>query len=95
VTLRVETRGAGVRFPVHLQPRASRTEIAGVHDDALKVRVAAPPVEGAANAELVAFLARKLGVPKSAVRIVAGDRGRRKTVEVTGVGPEQVTARLL
>ncbi len=95
MSLRVETRSGAVRFHVHVRPRASRTECAGLHGDAVKVRVAAPPVEGAANAELIAFLARKLGVPRSAVRIVTGDRGRRKTVEVTGVDPDQVPARLL
>ncbi len=78
--------GAGaVRVTVYVQPRASRSEVAGVHGDAVKIRLAAPPVEGAANKELVTFLAKKLGVPKSAIRIVSGERGRRKILEVSGV----------
>ncbi len=74
-----------VRFPVYVQPRASRSEVAGEHGDAVKIRLAAPPVEGAANKELVTFLAKKLGVPKSAIRIVSGERGRRKILEVSGI----------
>ncbi|HEY8470627.1 MAG TPA: DUF167 domain-containing protein [Longimicrobiales bacterium] len=85
MNLRIEERGGAVRIPVRAQPRASRSEIAGEHDGALRVRLAAPPVEGAANDELVRLLARVLGVPRSAVRIVAGERGRTKIVEVEGV----------
>ncbi len=77
-----------------MQPRASRTELAGAHGDALKIRLAAPPVEGAANRELVAFLAGRLRVPKSAIQIVKGERGREKLVEVAGVSEEEVRARL-
>jgi uncharacterized protein (TIGR00251 family) len=90
--MRIETRGEGVRFEVRAQPRASRTEVAGTHGEAIKIRLAAPPVEGAANAELIAFLARRLGVSKSAVRIVKGERGKNKLVEVAGVSEEQVRA---
>jgi uncharacterized protein (TIGR00251 family) len=85
MTLQIEQRGSVVRIPVRAQPRASRSEIAGEHDGALRVRLAAPPVEGAANDELVRLLARVLGVPRSAVRVVAGQRGRTKLVEVEGV----------
>lgn len=86
--------GTGTRIKVRVQPRASRTELAGTHGDVLKIRVAAPPVEGAANQELVAFLARRLGVAKSAVQIVRGERGREKLVEVAGVSADQINARL-
>ncbi len=79
-----------VRLKVRVQPRASRTEIAGQHGDALKIRLAAPPVEGAANEELVAFLARRLRVPKSSVSIIKGIRARDKVVEVVGVEEEKV-----
>ena len=75
----------GVELTLHIQPRASRTEVAGVHGDALKLRLAAPPVDGEANEELVRFLARILGVPKGAVTIVRGATGRRKVVRVDGV----------
>jgi uncharacterized protein len=84
--LDVTVRGGGaVRFGVRVQPRSSRTEVAGVHAGALKVRLHAPPVDGAANEALVAFLAEALGVPRRQVRIVAGASSRAKVVEVEGV----------
>jgi uncharacterized protein len=79
-----------VRLRVHVQPRASRSEIAGMHGDAIKVRLMAPPVDDAANEELVALLARVLGLPRAAVRIVAGARGRSKVVEVVGATVQQI-----
>jgi uncharacterized protein (TIGR00251 family) len=75
----------GVSLLVAAAPRASRTEVAGVAEGRLRVRVAAPPVAGAANAELVRFLARSLGVPKSAVAVTGGAAGRRKTVLIRGI----------
>jgi uncharacterized protein (TIGR00251 family) len=78
----------GVGILLHVQPGAKRTEPAGLHGDALKLRVAAPPVDGAANAAIEEFLARRLGVPRRAVRLVAGASGRRKRVEVDGVSIE-------
>ena len=73
------------RFVVHVQPRAKRSEVAGRHGDAIKVRLAAPPVDGAANEELVRFLAEVLGVPRRAVHLTAGLTSRRKTVEIEGL----------
>jgi uncharacterized protein len=81
-----------VRFAVRVSPRASREAFAGVHDGALKVSLTAPPVEGAANAALVALFAKALGVPKRAVRIVAGESSRTKRVEVEGVSADRVRA---
>jgi uncharacterized protein (TIGR00251 family) len=75
----------GVSVFVVAAPRASRTEVAGVGEGRLRVRVAAPPVGGAANEELVRFLAKALGVPKRAVSVTAGAASRRKTVVVRGV----------
>lgn len=88
--MRIEMREGAVRFGVRVQPRASRTELAGAYGDAVKIRLAAPPVEGAANEELVAFLAARLKVPKRAVRITRGERSRTKTVEVAGVEADRV-----
>jgi uncharacterized protein (TIGR00251 family) len=68
-----------------VQPRASRSEFAGTHQGAVKVRLQAPPVDGAANEALVDFLAEALGVPRRMVRIVAGTSSRSKVVEVDGV----------
>lgn len=88
--LDVRERGDGVRFAVRVQPRAPRSAVAGVHDGALRVRLAAPPVDGAANEELVRLLARWLGVARRDVSIVGGAASRAKMVDVRGVGVEMV-----
>jgi uncharacterized protein len=90
--LDVKESASGVRITVHVQPRASKTEIVGVHGTALKVRLHSPPVDGAANDELVAFLAKSLGVAKRAVRVIAGQASRGKTVEIDGVSTVSVRA---
>ncbi len=69
---------------VLVQPRASRTRVVGIHDGRLKIQLAAPPVDGEANAALVEFLAGALGVRRSDVAIERGETGRRKTVRVAG-----------
>jgi hypothetical protein len=84
-----ETDGA-ITFAVRVVPRASRSEIAGVHDGALRVRVAAPPVEGAANEELARTLARALGVPARAVEIRSGHASKTKLVRVAGATGERL-----
>ncbi len=80
---------------LHVAPRAQATAVAGRHGDAIKIRIAAPPVDGAANAELVRFLAERLGVPRAAVAIVRGAAARRKTVEIAGVATDVAVRRLL
>ncbi len=77
--------GGGAELEVLVQPRASRTRVVGEHGGRLKVQLAAPPVDGEANAALVAFLADALGVRKSDVTIARGEAGRRKTLRVAGV----------
>ena len=84
-----------VSFSVRVQPRASREEISGVIEGALKIRLRAPAVENRANEALCEFLADLLKRPKSAVRILSGDRSRTKRVVVDGVTREQVEALLL
>ena len=79
---------------VHVQPRAKKSEIAGRHGDAIRVRLQAPPVDGAANEELVRFLAESLGVARRAVTITGGLASRRKTVEIEGLGAEDLAKRL-
>lgn len=81
-----------VRLRIRAQPRASRTEIAGERGGALKIRLAAPPVDGGANRELVRFLAKAVGVPMSAVTVVSGGSSRNKVVEIEGADPESVLA---
>jgi uncharacterized protein (TIGR00251 family) len=79
-----------VILDVRVIPRASRPGLAGTRDGALLVRLSAPPVEGAANAELVQVLAKALDIPKRQVTIVAGERGRVKRIKVEGVTAEYV-----
>jgi uncharacterized protein (TIGR00251 family) len=86
--------GDGTRLSLRVQPRASRSEVAGRHGEALKVRLAAPPVDGAANDALVRFLAEALQVPRTAVTLVAGAAGRSKVVQVAGLAPADVARRL-
>lgn len=70
---------------LHIQPGAKKTGIAGLHGDALKIRLAAPPVDGKANAALIEFLAKTCGVPRSAVELVSGETSRSKRVRIIGV----------
>jgi uncharacterized protein (TIGR00251 family) len=79
---------------VRLQPRAGRSEVVGERDGAVVIRVAAPPVDGRANEALCAFIAERAGVPKSAVRVVAGSRSRDKLVRVEGVNRPRLRATL-
>lgn len=72
---------------LHIQPGASKTAVEGLHGDRLKLRLAAPPVDGEANRVLVRFLADRFAVPQRDVEILRGAAGRRKTVQVRGAGP--------
>ncbi len=81
-----------VRFAVRVQPRAAKTEIVGLHGDALKIRLTSPPVDGAANADLLIFLANVFAVPRRAVMILAGESSRSKVVEIAGITEHEVRA---
>ncbi|HXL21945.1 MAG TPA: DUF167 domain-containing protein [Candidatus Dormibacteraeota bacterium] len=83
--LQITEREGAIVFAVRVQPRASRDEVAGEMDGALKVRLQAPAIEGRANEALIEFLSSVLKRPKAAVRISSGERSRVKRVEVTGV----------
>jgi hypothetical protein len=83
-----------ITLTLHIQPGAKKTEFAGLHGDALKIRLAAPPVDGKANEALVKFVAEVLGLPKSAVNLKSGQTSRRKVLEVIG-SDSQAIARLL
>ena len=89
----VPTTG-GVLIDVRVVPRAKKSEIAGQRGDAVLVRLQAPPVDGAANAELVDVLSAALGVTRRDVSIVSGERGRQKRVKVTRIDAETAAARL-
>ncbi len=84
----------GVIVAVYVQPRASRDEVVGMHGDAFRVRLTASPVEGAANRRCREFFAKLLGVPKSDVALVSGDKSRHKRVLIRGVDAAAVLGRL-
>ncbi|HWH52501.1 MAG TPA: DUF167 family protein [Gemmatimonadaceae bacterium] len=88
--LRVSTAGGRVRFAVHVQPRASCDELGGAYGDALKVRLTAPPVDGAANLALVKFLANIFAVDRGSIRILSGESSRSKVVEIDGITEQAV-----
>jgi uncharacterized protein len=90
--LEIRQSAGHVTFLVRVQPRASRSELAGEWQGALRVRLAAPPFENRANEALCRFLAACLNVPLAAVRIARGERSRNKRVEISGATVEQVRA---
>ncbi|GBD16624.1 hypothetical protein HRbin26_01522 [bacterium HR26] len=84
----------GVELWVQVTPRAARSELAEVEGGALRVRVTAPPVEGAANRALVDLLSESLGLPARRIRLIAGGRSRRKRVLIEGLRADELRARL-
>jgi len=90
----IEAIPGGVVVSIRVIPRAGRSGIAGTRGDALLVRLNAPPVDGAANDELVVVIAKALGVPKRAVTIASGARGRQKQVRVSGIDVSTAKSRL-
>ncbi len=85
----------GVILSVHIQPKAARTEYVGIHGEAYKFRIMAPPVEGAANEELCRYLSSAFSLPMRSVTILSGQHGRRKRVLIKGLDGEQVQSGLL
>jgi len=86
--------GSSIVLNLHIQPRASKNQVCGVQDNALKIRLTSPPVDGAANKLCREFLAELLDLPKSAVEIISGETSRHKRVRITTCNPEQ-TRRLI
>jgi uncharacterized protein len=80
--LEIDADKTGLKFTIYVQPRSSRNQIVGLFGDALKVKIKAPPVEGAANKMCITVLAKALNVPKSAIEIVSGQASRTKRVQV-------------
>lgn len=78
-----EWRGQSLILNLHIQPRSSRDELAGLHGDRIKVRITAPPVDGKANEHLIRFLARLFDVPRSSVTLLSGETGREKRICIT------------
>ncbi len=84
----------GVTFRVHIQPRAARNRVQGLHDEALKISLTAPPVEGAANRLCRDFIAEFLGLPRALVEVVSGHKSRRKTIHVENLSGIELKTRL-
>jgi uncharacterized protein len=94
VEVDLQAKPGGVHLRVHVKPRASRSRVVGLRAGALDVAVAAPPVEGEANAELCRTLGRYFGIVPSKIAVVSGAAGRRKVVRLCGVGVDEVRARI-
>jgi len=93
--LKIVKTNAGAIFRVRVQPGASKNEIMGVQEDALKIRISAPPIEGKANKALVQFLAKQLGLKRSQVEILNGHATRRKTIHIIGQGIQNKLKKLI
>jgi uncharacterized protein (TIGR00251 family) len=87
-TLQIRETDSGLEIRIYVQPRAKRSEVSGVHDGALKIKVTAPPVEDAANRAVMEFMASLLHIPKSKLRILSGSRSRQKTLLAEGVSSD-------
>ncbi len=87
--LRVAADGR-ITLTLHIQPGAQKTEFAGLHGDALKIRLAAPPVDGKANEALIRFIADTLKLPNSAINLKSGQTSRRKVLEIQGATQEAI-----
>lgn len=85
---------ATVLVHIRVIPRARRTEISGRRGDAILVRLAAPPVDGAANDALIAFLSERLGIPRRQIALARGATGRDKTMAIDGLAPAEIARRL-
>jgi uncharacterized protein (TIGR00251 family) len=94
MTLDLRETDDGVLVPVQVIPRASRTESAGAVDGVFRIRLAAPPVEGAANRALIEYFVKLLGCPKREISLAAGERGKRKLLLVRGLPRQAILERL-
>jgi hypothetical protein len=87
--------GDDVVLTLHIQPGVKKTEVVGLHGEALKIRLAAPPVDGKANAALIEFIAAKVGVGRTAVELVGGETSRAKRVRIGGMTAQDAATRLM
>ena len=94
-TLDITETNDGVTFTVYVQPRASRNELCGINGNELKLRLTSPPVEGSANKMCTEFLAELLGIAKSRVKILRGEKSRHKTIKIFDLKKSDITALLI
>ncbi len=92
--LRIREISDGIEVRLHVVPRARRDEIAGTHDDALKIKITAPPVDDAANRAIVRFLAELLQISRSRILIASGKHSKDKLIRVNGISPAEFLGRL-
>ena len=83
--LQIQNTGEGLEFRLHVLPRAKRSEVAGLHGGALKLKITAPPVDDAANRAIIQYFSTLLGIPKSSVQILSGLKSREKKLQIRGV----------
>ncbi|GAB1369143.1 DUF167 domain-containing protein [Azonexus hydrophilus] len=88
------TAAGGATLSLHVQPGAKKSECAGLHGEALKIRLAAPPVDGKANEALLRFLAQRLAIPRQQISLKSGQTSRQKVVEIESVTAERLVALL-
>lgn len=91
----IKQYNGGVLVICHVTPRAAQDSIQGLHGDALKIRLHAPPVDGKANEALISFLSRTLNIPKGNITLKSGTNQRRKTILITGLSKSEIEKRLL
>jgi uncharacterized protein (TIGR00251 family) len=91
---RIRETAEGLEVPLHVQPRARRTELGGIHNGALKLKVLAPPVDDAANRAVVKFFSELMGIPRSRIQIIAGLKSRDKVLRITGASLRKLQALL-
>jgi uncharacterized protein len=92
--LKIKETGDGLELQLHVQPRAKRSEIAGVHGGALKLKITAPPVDDAANRAVIQYFSAALGIPKSSIQIVSGLKSREKKLQIRGLSLSDFLSRL-
>jgi len=91
----IKEKDGSAILTIHLQPRSSRNEVVAVHGGALKIRLTSAPVDGAANAMLIKFMSKRLGVPRSDIEIVSGEKSRKKVLSVEGISIDKVSELLI
>ncbi len=90
----IEEIKEGLLICINVQPKASKTEIVGIHKDALKIKLTSPPVDGAANSLLIKFISKELGIAKSRINLRSGERSRQKKIIIEGMSEKEFLKKL-